>query len=164
MIRLVAAAKSIAAVAGCAVMLIHHPSKGDSAGLRGHGSLAAACDAILTIAVEAVSGTRTATLIKSRDSATGLQFSYTLDPVTLPEPDSFGEPRTTIILRDQSTAQRRAGGIARRGDARDRPLAAARSAPRAGRWAARRGRSQRAPGCNGSPSCGLLDVYVAVET
>jgi hypothetical protein len=99
MIRLVAAAKHIAATVGCAVMLIHHPSKGDSAGLRGHGSLAAACDAILTIAADPVSGIRTATLVKSRDSATGLQFCYSLEAVTLPEPDSFGDPRTTIIVK-----------------------------------------------------------------
>jgi KaiC/GvpD/RAD55 family RecA-like ATPase len=99
MIRLVAAAKFIAAAVGCAVMLIHHPSKGDGAGLRGHGSLAAACDAILTVAVDVVSGVRTATLIKSRDSATGLQLCYSLEPVTLSTPDSFGDPRTTIIVR-----------------------------------------------------------------
>jgi KaiC/GvpD/RAD55 family RecA-like ATPase len=101
MIRLVAAAKYVATTAECAVMLVHHPSKGDSAGLRGHGSLAAACDTILTISVDEVSGIRKATLIKSRDSATGLQLCYTLEPVTLPEPDSFGDPRTTVIIRSQ---------------------------------------------------------------
>jgi hypothetical protein len=115
MIRLVSAAKHVATVAGCAVMLIHHPSKGDSAGLRGHGSLAAACDTILTIAVDDVSGTRTATLIKSRDSATGLQFCYSLEPVTLPEPDSFGDPRTTIIVKPMAPSaapRKRPGGKA----------------------------------------------------
>src|SRR5258708_28745818 len=65
MIRLVAASKYIANTTGCAVMLVHHPSKGDSAGLRGHGSLAAACHTILTIIVAEVSGIRKATLIKS---------------------------------------------------------------------------------------------------
>jgi RecA-family ATPase len=99
MIRLVAASKYIATTTGCAVMLVHHPSKADSNGLRGHGSLAAACDTIITIAVDEVSGTRTATLVKSRDSATGLQFCYTLEQVTLPEPDSFGDPRTTIVVK-----------------------------------------------------------------
>lgn len=99
MIRAVNAAKYIAKTIGCAVMLIHHPSKGDSAGLRGHGSLAAACDTILTISVDEVSGLRKATLIKSRDSATGLQFCYTLEPVTLTELDSFGDPKTTIIVK-----------------------------------------------------------------
>jgi hypothetical protein len=107
MIRLVTATKHIATTIGCAVMLIHHPSKGDASGLRGHGSLAAACDVILTIAVDEVSGVRTATLIKSRDSATGLQFCYTLEPVELADPDSFGDPRTTIIVKPVQTQQRK---------------------------------------------------------
>jgi RecA-family ATPase len=107
MIRLVAAAKHIATRVGCAVMLIHHPSKGDSNGLRGHGSLAGACDAILTIATSEISGIRTATLIKSRDSATGLQFCYTLDQVTLPQRDSFGDPKTTVIVRSTEVRQSR---------------------------------------------------------
>jgi RecA-family ATPase len=107
MIRLVAAAKHIATRIGCGVMLIHHPSKGDSSGLRGHGSLAGACDTILTIATEEISGIRTATLIKSRDSATGLQFCYTLEQVTLPERDSFGDPRTTIIVKQAEVRQSR---------------------------------------------------------
>lgn len=99
MIRLVAAAKYVAATTSAAVMLIHHPSKGDSNGLRGHGSLAGACDTIITIAAEELSGIRTATLIKSRDSQTGLQFCYTLEKFTLPERDSFGDPRTTIVVK-----------------------------------------------------------------
>ncbi len=105
MIRLVAATKYIATTIGCAVMLIHHPSKADSTGLRGHGSLAAACDTIVTIAVDEVSGTRTGTLVKSRDSATGLQFCYTLEAVELPELDSFGDPRTTIIVKPAQVSQ-----------------------------------------------------------
>lgn len=105
MIRLVAAAKHVGTSTGSAVMLIHHPSKSDSHGLRGHGSLAAACDAILTISADEVSGIRTATLVKSRDSATGLQFCYSLDPVTLPELDSFGDPRTTIIVKAAKVGQ-----------------------------------------------------------
>ncbi len=98
MVRLVAAGKQIATSIGCAVGLIHHPSKADSAGLRGHGSLGAACDAIITIAVDEVSGLRTATLVKSRDSATGLQLNYMLEPVVLPDLDTFGDPRTTIVV------------------------------------------------------------------
>jgi hypothetical protein len=107
MIRLVGASKFIALTTGCAVMLIHHPSKGDSSGLRGHGSLAGACDTILTIAADEVSGIRTATLIKSRDSATGLQFCYTLEQVMLPERDSFGDPRTTIVVKSAEIRQSR---------------------------------------------------------
>jgi hypothetical protein len=105
MIRLVAAAKHMATTIGCAVMLIHHPSKSDSTGLRGHGSLAGACDTILTIVSDEVSGVRTATLVKSRDSATGLQICYTLETVTLDKLDSFGDPRTTIIVKPATVQQ-----------------------------------------------------------
>jgi hypothetical protein len=105
MIRLVAAAKYIAATLGCAVMLIHHPSKADASGLRGHGSLGGACDTILTITSEDVSGIRTATLVKSRDSATGLQLCYTLEVVTLDALDSFGDARTTIIVKPATVQQ-----------------------------------------------------------
>ena len=102
MLRLVAAAKSIALETGAAVAIVHHPSKGDAAGLRGHGSLPAACDAILVIAANELSGERTVTLTKSRDSASGLQLAYELESVALPEPDSFGDPRTTIIVKQVS--------------------------------------------------------------
>jgi AAA domain len=115
MIRLVAAAKHIALTIGCAVMLIHHPSKSDSNGLRGHGSLAAACDAIIAVSVDEASGIRTATLTKSRDSATGLQFCYRLEQMTLPELDSFGDPRTTIIVKSVGASdmpRKRPGGKA----------------------------------------------------
>ena len=107
MIRLVAAAKQVAVTIGCAVMLIHHPSKSNSQGLRGHGSLAGACDTILTIAADELSGVRTAVLIKSRDSATGLQICYTLEQVTLPDLDSFGDPRTTVIVRPAEVRKER---------------------------------------------------------
>jgi len=107
MIRLVAAAKHIAASTDCAVIIVHHPSKGDGAGLRGHGSLAAACDAILSITTDDVSGIRTATLTKSRDSATGLQLCYELEPVTLPTPDAFGDARTTIVVKPATVTQRK---------------------------------------------------------
>lgn len=105
MLRLVAAAKQIALALGCAVIVVHHPSKSDATGLRGHGSLSAACDAILSIAVDELSGVRTATLVKSRDSATGRQFAYKLEPVELPERDAFGDPRTTIVVVPAELAQ-----------------------------------------------------------
>ena len=93
------AAKHVAARTSACVVLLHHPSKGDGAALRGHSSLAAACDTIIRIEVEELTGVRTATLVKSRDHATGLQLRFELEPVTLSERDSFGEPLTTIIVR-----------------------------------------------------------------
>lgn len=104
MLRLVAAAKLIAARTGACVILIHHPSKGDGSSLRGHGSLSAACDSIIRIDAEELTGVRTATLVKARDHATGLQLRFELDAVTLPERDSFGDPYTTIVVRASGQA------------------------------------------------------------
>jgi KaiC/GvpD/RAD55 family RecA-like ATPase len=99
MLRLVAAAKYIAAETGATVILLHHPSKGDPTSLRGHSSLAAAVDTIIVIAVDENTGIRTATLTKSRDSLSGRQFTFTLEAVTLPTLDCFDDPRTTCIVR-----------------------------------------------------------------
>lgn len=112
MIRLVNAAKRIAATTTACVVLVHHPSKGDSAGLRGHGSLAAACDSILSIEVDHLTGVRTATLTKSRDSATGLQLRFELEQQILEERDHFGDPVSTVIVKRsrQAPPRRRPGG------------------------------------------------------
>lgn len=112
MLRLVAAAKYVAARTSACVVLLHHPSKGDGAALRGHSSLAAACDSIIRIEVEELTGVRTATLVKARDHATGVQLRFELEPVTLPERDSFGEPLTTVVVRPshQAVARPRPSG------------------------------------------------------
>jgi len=99
MLRLVAAAKLIAKRTDVCVVLIHHPSKGDGGGLRGHGSLAAACDAVVRIDADENTGVRTATLVKARDHATGTQLRFELEPVQLSERDSFGDPYTTVVVR-----------------------------------------------------------------
>ncbi len=113
MLRLVAGAKRIATATHGLVLLIHHPSKGDSGGLRGHGSLAAVCDSILRIDTESsVTGVRTATLVKARDAATGLQLRFELEEVILENRDSFGDPRSTVVVRasTQSAPRRRPTG------------------------------------------------------
>jgi hypothetical protein len=99
MLRLVDGAKRIALETCACVLLIHHPSKGDAASLRGHGSLAAACDSIVRIDVDELTGVRTAVLVKARDYATGLQLRFELEKVILDERDSFGDPRSTIVVR-----------------------------------------------------------------
>jgi KaiC/GvpD/RAD55 family RecA-like ATPase len=115
MLRLVNAAKFVAAKTGVCVVLIHHPSKGDSSGLRGHGSLPAACDSILRIEVEDLTGVRVATLVKARDYATGLQLRFELEQVVLDVHDSFGDQRSTVVVKSASTPapRRRPRGSAR---------------------------------------------------
>lgn len=103
MLRLVASAKRIAACTGACVVLVHHPSKGDSATLRGHGSLSAACDSIIRID-EHPGGLRIATLAKARDHATQLHLRFELETVTLPERDTFGDPLSTIVVRPSRQA------------------------------------------------------------
>ncbi len=114
MVRMASSAKAIAAATGAAVVLVHHPSKSDSNNLRGHGSLAAACDTILAVAIDEAGVIRTATLTKSRDFATGLQLSYELEPVMLDEPDEFGDPRSTIIVKPTAVpvVKRKPNGVA----------------------------------------------------
>jgi hypothetical protein len=98
-------AKYVAANTDAAVVLIHHPNKSDVTSLRGHSSLAAAVDTIISIASDEVTGVRTATLTKSRDSAAGIQIHFELSIVTLPEPDCFGDPKTTCIVRAAGQSQ-----------------------------------------------------------
>jgi hypothetical protein len=81
------------------VVLIHHPSKSDPTGLRGHGSLLGKCDAVIHIEIEEQTGVRIATLNKARDDADGLQLRFELDIVPLKERDSWGDPQTTVVVK-----------------------------------------------------------------
>jgi RecA-family ATPase len=108
MMLLVAAARRIALETQACVVLIHHPSKGDPTGERGHGSLKGTCDAIIHIDIEnEQTGVRTATLTKARDDASGLQLRFELDVVTLREPDRWGDPQTTIVVKLATQAKPR---------------------------------------------------------
>ena len=100
MVSLTNAAKAISTASNACVVLVHHPSKGDTSSARGHTSLAAACDSILLVEKESESSgaARTATLIKARDHATGARLRFALTPVVLPERDSFGEALTTVVV------------------------------------------------------------------
>jgi KaiC/GvpD/RAD55 family RecA-like ATPase len=104
MLRVSEAAKFIASRSQATVVLIHHPSKGDAASLRGHSSLSGAVDTILSITADDNTGVRTATLVKSRDSAAGTQVHFTLEVVTLPDLDCFGDPRSTCIIKATAKA------------------------------------------------------------
>jgi hypothetical protein len=103
MLRLVAAAQNLSQLTGASIVLLHHPSKADPQGLRGHSSLAAAADVIVNITQDPFTNTRTATVVKSRDAPAGGEIHFTLEPVTQPEPDQFGDPVTTVIVRAADT-------------------------------------------------------------
>ncbi len=114
MIRLTNAAAFIAQQSGAAVVLVHHPSKADPTGMRGHGSLWGKSDTVISITTDEMSNVRTATLIKARDAATGQQLQYKLDAQPVPEPDNFGDPRTTIVVTQvgATVARKRPKGAA----------------------------------------------------
>jgi RecA-family ATPase len=99
MMLLVAAARRIALETGACVVLIHHPSKSDPTGERGHGSLKGTCDAIIHIDIEAQTDVRIATLTKARDDASGLQLRFELEVVPVMERDSWGDPQTTVVVK-----------------------------------------------------------------
>lgn len=98
MVALVNAARRIANQTRVAVIVIHHPSKSDAAGLRGHGSLQGACDLILSSSTDEVSGIRTSIVTKSRHGESGLELAYKLEKVELPTLDSFGVRQTSVVL------------------------------------------------------------------
>jgi hypothetical protein len=98
MIALTNAAKAIAAATGVCVVLIHHPSKGDSGAARGHTSLPGTCDSILLVEKEPNSEARRALLIKSRDHASGAEMRFALRPIALTAKDSFGDALTTVVV------------------------------------------------------------------
>lgn len=104
MLNLVSVAQCVQRETGAVIVLLHHPSKADENSLRGHSSLSGATDVI--IRVEASNGIRTAKVIKSRDGATGDEITFTLEPVTQPEHDQFGDPVTTVIVRPAEAPQR----------------------------------------------------------
>lgn len=115
MVTLVNAARRIANATLVAAVFVHHPSKADAAGLRGHGSLQGACDLILSSSIDEVSKISTATVVKSRHGESGLQLAYKLEPVELEKLDSFGCRQTSVVL-DPATgmtqARRRPKGVA----------------------------------------------------
>lgn len=98
MVALVNAARRIANQTMVAIVAVHHPSKSDAAGLRGHGSLQGACDLILSSSVADGSKITTATVVKSRHGESGLQLNYKLEPVQIDALDSFGINQTAVIL------------------------------------------------------------------
>ncbi|OFZ85784.1 MAG: hypothetical protein A2V78_02465 [Betaproteobacteria bacterium RBG_16_64_18] len=92
MTRVIAAADAIRDELGAAVIIVHHSGKDSSKGARGHSSLFAAADTVISV-IE-----RVATVDKSRDGTAGEVFPFALDVVDLGT-DSDGDAATTCIVR-----------------------------------------------------------------
>ena len=92
MTDLVAAADRIRDELSAGVVLVHHSGKDTTKGARGHSSLFAAADCVISV-VE-----RCATIEKSRDGLQGEKFPFALDVVDLGL-DTDGDPLTTCVVR-----------------------------------------------------------------
>lgn len=89
--RAIAAADRIRDELGAASLFIHHSGKDATKGARGHSSLFAAADVVISVAE------RVATIEKSRDGVAGESFAFDLEVVNLGE-DEDGDPVTTCIV------------------------------------------------------------------
>ncbi len=83
---------------GATCMLIHHPGKDQSLGLRGSSALFAALDVVIRIDREKDATQRTVTLEKSKDGVEGLIESFTLSRVSLGVDDDGDEITSCSIL------------------------------------------------------------------
>jgi RecA-family ATPase len=92
MSMVIAAADRIRNEFDSATTVVHHSGKTAGKGARGHTSLTAAADVVLS-AVE-----RCATIEKSRDGITGEQFPFDLRVIELGRDDE-GDPITTCIVQ-----------------------------------------------------------------
>jgi hypothetical protein len=96
------------------VGVVHHSGKDSEKGARGSSALRAAVDT--EIVVSGVDGTRTATVVKQRDFATGATFDFTLDPIVVGRDPATGDNVTAIAVKhgaeSTASAKRRPTGKA----------------------------------------------------
>lgn len=97
MTRVIAAADAIRDELGAAVAIVHHSGKDATKGARGHSSLFAAADTVISV-IE-----RVATVEKSRDGVSGEQFPFALDVVNLGQ-DHDGDAISTCLVTPTETA------------------------------------------------------------
>lgn len=89
-------AKILQEKTGGAVLLIHHPGKNDSRGMRGHSSLYAAMDSIIELRDE--SSLVRWKLIKSKDGEDGINHAFRLVPVEVDVSQS-GKPIKSCVVQ-----------------------------------------------------------------
>ena len=88
----------LAAEADCAVIVLHHPAKGQEE-MRGSGALLGAVDMTLHVEKDEESGIVTGCTKKARDTAGGDVFAYRNHGVHLAD-DEDGDSITSVILRE----------------------------------------------------------------
>lgn len=85
----------------CSIMLIHHPGKDSTRGLRGSSVLRAAVDTEVLITSDEKRGVRTAKITKQREGETGLHVAFVLRTVQLGS-DPDGDPITSCVVMPTS--------------------------------------------------------------
>jgi hypothetical protein len=88
---------------GAHVMLVHHLGKDAAKGARGHSSITAAVDTIITLTREEGEPFITAQGFRQREMQDGRSINFTLQLVTLGT-DSDGDPVTTRVVKHERGA------------------------------------------------------------
>jgi hypothetical protein len=97
MARYVTQVTALGAALNCHVMLIHHPGKDASRGMRGSSVLRATIDTEIMLEANSAVGIRTAKITKQREGATGLSVAFELEEVELGA-DEDGAPITSCVV------------------------------------------------------------------
>lgn len=99
--RILAGMKSLQEITGGLVLVVHHPGKDASKGLRGHSSLLAALDG--AIEVERTATSRSWSAAKVKDGEDGKQVAFKLDFIDLGT-DGDGDPITSCAVSSDAGA------------------------------------------------------------
>ncbi len=97
---------SIKEKTGAAVCFVHHTGKDESRGARGHSSLKAALDTMITVSADPVSAFSIASMEKQRDMEAGDDFTFGLDVVEILTREN-GTVLTSCVVRQLDTMPKR---------------------------------------------------------
>jgi hypothetical protein len=85
---------------GAHIAIVHHGTKSSNGSSpRGHGSLEGADEALIEVAKQG-DGSRTATVIHTKDDKDGMQWAFDLEQVELGIDDD-GDPITTLVVKEK---------------------------------------------------------------
>ena len=90
-------AREIERATGALVLLVHHSGHAEKDRMRGHSSLHAAADAVLSVKADPETKLRTISLAKLKDGEAGTSWSFELEQVKLGT-DEDGDPITTCLV------------------------------------------------------------------
>lgn len=102
----------ICAQTGAAVLLIHHPGKDASLGMRGSSALYAAMDTVISIEREKNELERRVTIEKAKDGPEVPLFSFTLKTVVLGVDEDGDEVTSCVVENVETLAQKKANAPA----------------------------------------------------